>query len=49
MILCLQRENAIKKLLDLVGPRDPKVAKKESSFLWRAMFGTDAIANGMHG
>ena len=43
--LCLQRENAVKRLLELLGPVDAKLAKRQSSFHWRAMFGTDAISN----
>ena len=46
--LCLQRENAVKRLLELLGPVDAKLAKRQSSFHWRAMFGTDAISNAFY-
>ncbi|XP_070548273.1 dynein axonemal assembly factor 8-like [Ptychodera flava] len=48
LILCLQRENAIKKLLDLIGPVNPQQAKKTNQFLWRSLFGVDPINNGLH-
>ena len=49
LLLCLQRENAIKRLQDLLGPEDPQAAKRPSSFLWRSVFGSDPVANGLHG
>ncbi|XP_071958654.1 dynein axonemal assembly factor 8-like [Antedon mediterranea] len=48
MVLCLQRENAVKKLLDLCGPEDPKHCKSINQFLWRGIFGKDVIRNGLH-
>ena len=48
LVLCLQRENAVKKLLDLIGPADPRAAKKQSPFMWRGMFGADPVANGLY-
>ncbi|XP_077985176.1 dynein axonemal assembly factor 8-like [Glandiceps talaboti] len=48
LLLCLQRENAIKKLLDVVGPVNPQEAKKVNQFLWRSLFGVDPINNGLH-
>ena len=49
LVLCLQRENAVKKLCDLIGPSDPKEARRFSSGLWRGTFGSDPISNGLHG
>ena len=49
LLLALQRENAVKHLSGLLGPDDPKQARKASSFYWRAVFGSDPIANGLHG
>jgi nucleoside diphosphate kinase len=48
VLLCVQRENAVKHLLDLVGPEDPASARRLSSFLWRGVFGTDAVANALY-
>ena len=48
VVLSLQRENAVRKLLDLLGPSDARLAKKQSSFYWRSMFGTDAINNAFY-
>ncbi|XP_002738289.2 dynein axonemal assembly factor 8-like [Saccoglossus kowalevskii] len=48
LILCLQRENAVKKLLDLMGPSNPQEAKKMNQFLWRSLFGVDPINNGLY-
>ena len=47
-VVCLQRENAVKKLLDVLGPTDPRQARRESTFLWRATFGTDPINNALY-
>ncbi|KAK3592482.1 hypothetical protein CHS0354_014980 [Potamilus streckersoni] len=47
--LCLQRENAIKWLLDLLGPLDPQSARRQSQFYWRGVFGVDLVMNGFHG
>ncbi|XP_028670098.2 dynein axonemal assembly factor 8 isoform X2 [Erpetoichthys calabaricus] len=49
LILCLQRENAVKRLLDLLGPEDPLQARKDDQFLWRAQYGTDLLHNGIYG
>ncbi|XP_033096737.1 uncharacterized protein LOC117101002 isoform X3 [Anneissia japonica] len=48
LALCLQRENAVKKLVDLCGPVDPKDSRTINQFLWRSIFGHDAISNGLH-
>ena len=47
LILALQRENAVKCLLDLLGPNDPQIARKQSQQLWTAVFGVDPIMNGL--
>ncbi|XP_022110175.1 uncharacterized protein LOC110989830 [Acanthaster planci] len=49
LLLCLQRENAVRKLLDLLGPANPQDARRQSQFLWRGMYGADPINNGIHG
>ncbi|XP_044160366.1 dynein axonemal assembly factor 8-like [Bufo gargarizans] len=49
LVLCLQRNNAILKLLDLLGPEDPKVCKAQDQFLWRAQYGTSSVRNAMYG
>ncbi|XP_043945258.1 dynein axonemal assembly factor 8-like [Protopterus annectens] len=49
VVLCIQRENAVKKLLDLLGPEDPQKAKSQNQFLWRAEYGTDHVYNAMYG
>ncbi|XP_071807042.1 dynein axonemal assembly factor 8-like [Asterias amurensis] len=49
LLLCLQRENAVRKLLDVLGPANPQDARKQSQFLWRGMYGADPINNGIHG
>ena len=46
--LALQRENAVKKLLDLVGPQDPQSARRNSQFYWRGVFGVDTVCNGLY-
>ncbi|XP_066496915.1 dynein axonemal assembly factor 8 [Tiliqua scincoides] len=48
LVLCLQRENAVKKLLDLLGPEDPKQARAVSQFLWRAQYGLSTAQNGFY-
>ncbi|KAJ8321417.1 hypothetical protein KUTeg_001030 [Tegillarca granosa] len=48
VLLSLQRENAVKKLLDLVGPKDPVAARRQSQFLWRGVFGADSVLNAFH-
>ncbi|KAM3916827.1 dynein axonemal assembly factor 8-like [Leptodactylus fuscus] len=49
LVLCLQRINAILKLLDLLGPDDPKLCKAQDQFLWRAQYGTSCVQNAMYG
>ncbi|NXP14139.1 NDK7 kinase, partial [Thinocorus orbignyianus] len=49
LVLCLQRPNAVKKLIDLLGPEDPKLAQAQDPFLWRAQYGTNAVQNGFYG
>ena len=49
LVLAIQRENAVKYLLDLIGPEDPQVARRQSQQLWRAVFGVDPVMNGLHG
>ncbi|PKU29702.1 hypothetical protein llap_19994 [Limosa lapponica baueri] len=49
LVLCLQRPNAVKKLIDLLGPEDPKLAQAQDPFLWRAQYGTSAVQNGFYG
>lgn len=49
LLMCLQRENAVKKLLDLLGPDDPIIARDLDPFLLRGCYGVDSIHNAMHG
>ncbi|XP_068554859.1 dynein axonemal assembly factor 8 isoform X7 [Anas acuta] len=49
LVLCLQRSNAVKKLIDLLGPEDPKVAQALDPFLWRAQYGISTVQNGFYG
>ncbi|NXM06781.1 TXND3 protein, partial [Tyrannus savana] len=49
LVLCLQRPNAVKKLLDLLGPEDPKVAQALDPSLWRAQYGTSTVHNAFYG
>lgn len=49
LILALYRENAVKKLLDLLGPEDSKKAKQLDPFLWRGMYGTSITHNAFYG
>ncbi|NXK72644.1 NDK7 kinase, partial [Amazona guildingii] len=49
LVLCLQRPNAVKKLMDLLGPEDPKVAQALDPSLWRAQYGTSTVQNGFYG
>ncbi|NWS98631.1 NDK5 kinase, partial [Mionectes macconnelli] len=49
LVLCLQRPNAVKKLLDLLGPEDPKLAQALDPCLWRAQYGTSTVHNGFYG
>ncbi|XP_030067787.1 thioredoxin domain-containing protein 3 homolog isoform X2 [Microcaecilia unicolor] len=48
IVLCLQRQNAVKKLLDLLGPEDPKKARSCDQFLWRAQYGISSVQNGFY-
>ena len=47
--LCLQRENAVGRLLEVLGPSDPRVAKKQSQFFLRGSFGEDSVQNAFYG
>ncbi|XP_052628942.1 dynein axonemal assembly factor 8 isoform X2 [Harpia harpyja] len=49
LVLCLQRPNAVKKLIDLLGPEDPKLAQALDPFLWRAKYGISTVQNGFYG
>ncbi|XP_032560034.1 uncharacterized protein C16orf71 homolog isoform X1 [Chiroxiphia lanceolata] len=49
LVLCLQRPNAVKKLVDLLGPEDPKLAQAVDPCLWRAQYGTSTVHNGFYG
>ncbi|NXW82368.1 NDK5 kinase, partial [Alopecoenas beccarii] len=49
LVLCLQRPNAVKKLVDLLGPEDPKLAQALDPFLWRAQYGISTVQNGFYG
>ncbi|KGL90804.1 hypothetical protein N301_13301, partial [Charadrius vociferus] len=49
LVLCLQRPNAVKKLIDLLGPEDPKLAQAQDPFLWRAQCGINAVQNAFYG
>ena len=49
LITCLQRENSVKHLLDILGPHDPRAARQESQFLLRGCFGVDEVQNGLYG
>uniref|UniRef100_UPI00398F3AE4 dynein axonemal assembly factor 8 n=1 Tax=Pristiophorus japonicus TaxID=55135 RepID=UPI00398F3AE4 len=49
VILCVQRDNSVKKLLDLLGPEDPHKARGLDQFLWRGHCGTDLVHNGLYG
>lgn len=49
VVLCLHRENAVGRLLDVLGPSDTRAAKKQSQFYLRGSFGEDSIKNGFYG
>ncbi|XP_067089795.1 dynein axonemal assembly factor 8 [Osmerus mordax] len=49
LALSLQRENAVKRLLDLLGPEDQTQARAQDQFLWRAYYGTDNPHSGIYG
>ena len=48
-MICLRRENAVKKLLDILGPEDPVIARSLDPFLLRGCYGVDVIHNAIHG
>lgn len=48
LCLCVERENAVKKLLDLLGPEDPQSARRQSQFYWRGVFGADSVMNAIY-
>ena len=45
----LEKKNAVKEWRDLLGPTDPKIAKKECPKTIRAIYGTDITQNACHG
>lgn len=47
--MCLQRVNAVHKLLELLGPEDPVQARTKDLHFWRASYGTDRLHNGIYG
>lgn len=49
LVLAVSRENAVKKLLDLLGPEDSREAKRLDPFLWRGMYGTSVTHNAFYG
>ncbi|NXC37664.1 TXND3 protein, partial [Penelope pileata] len=49
LVLCLQRANAVRKLIDLLGPEDPRVAQALDPCLWRAQYGISTVQNGFYG
>lgn len=49
LVLCLQRPNAVKKLIDVLGPEDPKVAQALNPCFWRAQYGISTVQNGFYG
>ncbi|XP_052272728.1 dynein axonemal assembly factor 8-like isoform X2 [Dreissena polymorpha] len=49
LCLCVERENAVKRLLDLLGPEDPQSARRLSQFYWRGVFGGDIVTNALYG
>ena len=49
LVMCLERENAVRHLLDILGPWDPRDARRQGQLLWRAAFGVDPVCNGLHG
>ncbi|XP_058278612.1 dynein axonemal assembly factor 8 [Hirundo rustica] len=49
LVLCLQRPNAVKKLMDLLGPEDPQLAQALDPCLWRAQYGTSTVQNAFYG
>ncbi|XP_041735691.1 dynein axonemal assembly factor 8 isoform X4 [Coregonus clupeaformis] len=49
LALCLQRENAVKRLLDVLGPEDPAQARALDQFLWRACYSSNQLHSGIYG
>ncbi|XP_014668873.1 PREDICTED: uncharacterized protein LOC106810112 [Priapulus caudatus] len=48
LALAVQRVNAVKKMLDLVGPTDPARARTYSPCFWRSLYGKDSVANAFY-
>ncbi|KAH9504288.1 hypothetical protein Btru_064554 [Bulinus truncatus] len=46
--LALRHQNAVKRLIDLVGPEEPMAARRQNQFLWRGEFGRDIHHNGIY-
>ncbi|KAJ1097248.1 hypothetical protein NDU88_002373 [Pleurodeles waltl] len=49
LVLCLQRQNAVKKLVDILGPDDPSQSQARDMCLWRAQYGTSLVQNAFYG
>ncbi|KAF4115819.1 hypothetical protein G5714_003308 [Onychostoma macrolepis] len=49
LALGLLRVNAVKRLLELMGPEDPVEARTIDRTLWRAQYGSDRLHNGIYG
>lgn len=50
LVVCAQRINAVRRLLDVVGPADPCEAQRPIvGGNWRAEFGIDEFSNAIHG
>ncbi len=49
LILALERENAVQRLVDLLGDPDPVVARRYNQHYWTAVFGVDPVMNGVYG
>ncbi|XP_078519163.1 dynein axonemal assembly factor 8 isoform X2 [Lissotriton helveticus] len=49
LVLCLQRQNAVKKLLDILGPDDPSQGQTQDMCLWRAQYGASLVQNAFYG
>ncbi|KFQ12671.1 hypothetical protein N330_01051, partial [Leptosomus discolor] len=49
LVLCLQRPNAVKKLIDLLGPEDTELAQALDPFFWRAQYDISTVQNGFYG
>uniref|UniRef100_A0A8C1ZKQ0 Si:ch211-66h3.4 n=1 Tax=Cyprinus carpio TaxID=7962 RepID=A0A8C1ZKQ0_CYPCA len=48
LALGLLRVNAVKRLLELMGPEDPVEARTIDQTLWRAQYGSDRLHNGIY-